>query len=648
MKRSAIFVFSLGTMRSCLVGKNNAEKGITLLLVVLVLSALLSISLGIVSSVLTEIRLSGELADSFKALYAADFGIEKLYYLDRVADAICNPVDPQTGVFPPCPPYKNGISLPITIGPLANGSCMKVSLSRASNLVSIYSVGQFNCASPELSVKRGLFSSYRKDITSNFPTPVGFWKFDEGAGLVANDSSGIDNAGVLANGPTWTAGKVGAALTFDGTNDYVDVSGFSSTGGPITVSFWNYVSSADVRASSAFSVGDNGPGTNRLQAHAPWSDQNLYWDYGNISGNGRISTSYASYLNKWTFVTLVSAGVSGNFKAIYLDGVLVASSNSSDGASRTDLNIGRFFGGNVYEKGRIDEFRIYNVVLTQPQIQTVMNSLSGGGGAAPASVDVLVVGGGGGGGNSPDRTGGGGGAGGVITTSGYAVTAQAYAVTVGSGGSANAAGSNSVFGPFTAIGGGRGGQKTTGATTGGSGGGAFHNPADSGKAGTSGQGNAGGNGYDSGDGINGTFGAGGGGGQSQVGANGVAASGGKGGNGYTSSISGSSVVYAGGGGGACQHLGSSSCSAGAGGIGGGGAGGNSGSAGTAGIINTGGGGGGGSSVGAGAGAAGGAGGSGIIIISYPTGSMNATGGTITTSGGYTIHTFTSSGTFTVL
>jgi hypothetical protein len=34
-----------------------------------------------------------------------------------------------------------------------------------------------------------------------------------------------------------------------------------------------------------------------------------------------------------------------------------------------------------------------------------------------------------------------------------------------------------------------------------------------------------------------------------------------------------------------------------------------------------------------------------VIISYVTGTMTATGGTVTTSGGNTIHTFTSSGTF---
>jgi hypothetical protein len=40
----------------------------------------------------------------------------------------------------------------------------------------------------------------------------------------------------------------------------------------------------------------------------------------------------------------------------------------------------------------------------------------------------------------------------------------------------------------------------------------------------------------------------------------------------------------------------------------------------------------------------GAGGSGIAIISY-FGSQRGTGGTVTSSGGYTIHTFTSSGTY---
>jgi hypothetical protein len=47
----------------------------------------------------------------------------------------------------------------------------------------------------------------------------------------------------------------------------------------------------------------------------------------------------------------------------------------------------------------------------------------------------------------------------------------------------------------------------------------------------------------------------------------------------------------------------------------------------------------------GSGALGANGGSGIVIIRY-LGAQRGTGGTVTSSGGYTIHTFTSSGTYT--
>ncbi|MCJ7423777.1 right-handed parallel beta-helix repeat-containing protein [Candidatus Bathyarchaeota archaeon] len=54
---------------------------------------------------------------------------------------------------------------------------------------------------------------------------VGCWKFDEGAGTTAYDSSGNGNNGTLVNGPTWAAGKYGEALSFDGVNDYVEIAG---------------------------------------------------------------------------------------------------------------------------------------------------------------------------------------------------------------------------------------------------------------------------------------------------------------------------------------------------------------------------------------------------------------------------------------
>jgi hypothetical protein len=43
---------------------------------------------------------------------------------------------------------------------------------------------------------------------------------------------------------------------------------------------------------------------------------------------------------------------------------------------------------------------------------------------------------------------------------------------------------------------------------------------------------------------------------------------------------------------------------------------------------------------------GGNGGSGLCIVRYQSGTQIGTGGTVTSSGGYYYHTFTSSGTFT--
>jgi hypothetical protein len=244
---------------------------------------------------------------------------------------------------------------------------------------------------------------------------------------------------------------------------------------------------------------------------------------------------------------------------------------------------------------------------------------TGWGGLGGYDIEYLFIGGGGGGfqGNG-SQTGGGGGAGGYITGTIQVVPTLAYTVTVGAGHAQNSGYVNSTtFGTiFTAYAGGRGlsyGETGTANATGGSGGGAGQQGGAGGYP-VKGQGNYGGAGN--------TYWSGGGGG---AGANGGVAGGG---NGLSSSITGTAVTRAGGGGGAFTGGGS-----GGGGTGGGGAG-----QGGNGTANTGGGGGG------GLGGAG-SGGSGIAIVRY-LGSQRATGGTVTSSGGYTIHTFTSSGTFT--
>lgn len=254
-------------------------------------------------------------------------------------------------------------------------------------------------------------------------------------------------------------------------------------------------------------------------------------------------------------------------------------------------------------------------------------------------VNYLIVAGGGGGGGI-DSNGGaggaGGGAGGLLTGSTSLVSGTVHSITVGAGGAGGAGsgaistGSNSTFSTFTALGGGAAGNNNGG--NGGSGGGGRYSGTIG--AGTTGQGNNGGLGT-----ISVNYGGGGGGGAG--GAGGAAATnGGVGGNGLASSITGTAVTYAGGGGGGTYNGGSG----GSGGSGGGGAGAGVGN-GTSGTANTGGGGGGAGRVGAST-YNGGTGGSGIVIIRYSGTVQRATGGTVSSSSGYFVHTFTSSGTFT--
>jgi hypothetical protein len=258
-------------------------------------------------------------------------------------------------------------------------------------------------------------------------------------------------------------------------------------------------------------------------------------------------------------------------------------------------------------------------------------------------IEYLVVAGGGGAGTN---FGGGGGGGGYIASSASVAPGFTYGITVGAGGSGRNntvgnSGSSSSFASFASAtgGGGGGGANSANGTSGGSGGGGgAPDTNSSGGSGTAGQGNSGGNGqYNGGN----DFAAGGGGGAGAAGTSGVGSTktSGAGGNGSTWS---NGTTYAGGGGGGGFSV--ISVTVGAGGSGGGGAGSTTNAIqGTSGTANTGGGGGGGG--GGGAAQPGGNGGSGIVIIRY-LGAQRGTGGTVTSSGGYTYHTFTSSGSYT--
>lgn len=225
------------------------------------------------------------------------------------------------------------------------------------------------------------------------------------------------------------------------------------------------------------------------------------------------------------------------------------------------------------------------------------------------SIEYIIVAGGGGGGSGntgvgAQPNGAGGGGGGVVAGTLSVTPATAYSLVIGGGGAISGNGTNSTGFTFTA----GGGLKQSGLT-----GGASGTPQS----------------YAGGGSV--IYGGGGGGGAGAIGGNASGTTtGGNGGVGYLASSFtgfGQSGYFGGGGGGG---------NAGVGGTGGG-------ATSTSGIAtpNTGGGGAG----GYGAPGGGTAGGSGVVVIRY-AGAQRGTGGTVSSSGGYTYHLFTTSGTFT--
>jgi hypothetical protein len=262
------------------------------------------------------------------------------------------------------------------------------------------------------------------------------------------------------------------------------------------------------------------------------------------------------------------------------------------------------------------------------------------------SIEYLLVAGGGGGGI---LRGGGGGAGGYRSLSATVAEGESYTITIGAGGAGDTTGSAGVTGEK--------GNNTSAFSTSatGGGGGAGNHPSNDNADGQDGGSGGGGNGsssprpagsgnegsyspvegYDGGASISGGAYSGAGGGASEAGGTDGLGHGGDGLTWYDG------VARGGGGSGG----GISGSSALAGGSGGGGSGGTANYSTnltpTSGTANTGGGGGGAGDDNTTAGS----GGSGIVVIRY-TGSQRGSGGTVTSSGGYTYHTFNSLGSYT--
>ena len=345
---------------------------------------------------------------------------------------------------------------------------------------------------------------------------------------------------------------------------------------------------------------------------------------GTISGHTNVTaTSVGNGWYRCSVTRDTTLGSSSQFA-----GVRLATGDGTQSYTGQGTSYGVYLWGSQVELGSTAGPYVYTNGVASPVptslggYRTHTYTTTGTSGFTPAHsglVEVLVVAGGAQGGNIT-----GGGAGGLIYNTAYPViSGKQYAVTVGAGGStspgsnAGQNGSNSTFGPLTAIGGGGGAGSGSGYSgfAGGSGGGGGGDNGTNGSAGgaVSTQGNPGGTSLTSGTNFGGGGGGGAGGPGNNAFTNNVA---GYGGSGRLIDISGTPTYYAAGGGGGAYII-SSTGTRGLGGSGIGGNGGQNGTNATNGTANTGSGGGGNglNSSGNLQGSAG-TGGSGIVIVRY--------------------------------
>jgi len=219
----------------------------------------------------------------------------------------------------------------------------------------------------------------KADITTGL---VGWWKFDEGSGTTAADLSGNNNSGTLnplANGPTWTTGKINGALSFDGVDDYVRILDSTSLHlTNFTLSLWYKVNSWPTSYNPRLISKANSWGTMDWELlHVAWSNS-IEMLVGEMNGADVLANlRYSPTTGAWHQITIIKNGTT---YSLYSDGVFIGTDTSSVTWTDSDnITIGKDATASGYEfNGLIDEVRIYNRALSATEIQELYNYIGGG------------------------------------------------------------------------------------------------------------------------------------------------------------------------------------------------------------------------------------------------------------------------------
>ena len=203
-------------------------------------------------------------------------------------------------------------------------------------------------------------------VTNASAELVGYWRLDEGSGTTVYDSSASGNDGTFEGDPQWVAGQFGNALEFDG-DDWVNFGAPPELviSGEISITCWANPTGFDGRqgfagldAGYAFKVHEGG----RLCFTTP-----------GILDHESSSTILEA--GTWQHVAVTFTPGQAQGVVFFLNGV------ETDQLTASAINAGSGpfrIGSNQWNEaltGMLDEVRVYNHILTEPEI---LASMEGG------------------------------------------------------------------------------------------------------------------------------------------------------------------------------------------------------------------------------------------------------------------------------
>jgi hypothetical protein len=207
---------------------------------------------------------------------------------------------------------------------------------------------------------------------------TGWWKFDDGKSNSSADSSGNNRTANLGTGgttPTWTLGKFGKALNFNGTSNFVTAN--SSTGmtfSDFTISAW-YNRAFTTGASQVIFANANWGGGGGIQLAVGNAGEVYCQTLNGVTGASTYSAqNIVTVGSGWKHLAISKIGSSCS---VYVDGVSLGTTAASH-ATMTGSSLPFTFGRRVdaasdYVKGYIDNVKLFNRGLTADEISYEYN-----------------------------------------------------------------------------------------------------------------------------------------------------------------------------------------------------------------------------------------------------------------------------------